>query len=94
MKLSNETTALLILQTRNVTVSSNLNDGSWHHMCTSWRKKDGMYAIYVDQHKVGEGSGYKTDQVIKGGGTFAIGQRYLGKSDTLSIWLIALEYNK
>ena len=69
-------TVVPIIQTRNVTLDSSITDGSWHHLCISWKKNEGKYRIYVDQQVKLQGDGYKTWQNINAGGEFIFGQGF------------------
>ncbi|XP_061115494.1 adhesion G-protein coupled receptor D2 isoform X1 [Conger conger] len=50
------------------------NDGGWHQLCVTWRKRDGYWAIYVDGERRDAGSGGDTPRDIHGEGIFIIGQ--------------------
>ncbi|KAJ8379582.1 hypothetical protein SKAU_G00003600 [Synaphobranchus kaupii] len=50
------------------------NDGGWHQLCVTWRRRDGYWAIYVDGERRDTGSGEDTPRDIHGEGIFIIGQ--------------------
>lgn len=73
------------------------NDGSWHQLCVTWRKRDGYWAIYVDGERRDAGSGEDTPRDVHGDGIFIIGQDqdsfggdftepFLGNVTDLRIW--------
>ncbi|KAL9980813.1 hypothetical protein ACROYT_G009451 [Oculina patagonica] len=91
---------------KGVSVSSNLADGSWHHVCISWNmRQSGPYWLYVDQQTVLHGTGYKTNDKVVRNGRFIIGQRqtslvqsafdaskaFVGEMTRLNVWDIRLE---
>ena len=76
-----------------------VNDGSWHHICTSWENKAGSWKAYKDGALKSSGSGFKTGHVTKTNGILIIGQEqdsfgggfdanqnYLGELTDLNIW--------
>ncbi|KAL0979571.1 hypothetical protein UPYG_G00186700 [Umbra pygmaea] len=78
------------------------NDGAWHHLCVTWRKTDGRWAIYVDGEKGDTGSGADTPRDIYGEGILILGQDqdsfggnftepFAGNITDLNIWDTALE---
>ncbi|XP_078361328.1 uncharacterized protein LOC144645643 [Oculina patagonica] len=87
-----------------VSVDSNLTDGSWHHICVSWRSVRGEYRIYFDQ-QLRQGDGYKTNEKVQGGGRFILGQKqnslgqnefdtskaFVGEITRVNVWMKKLE---
>ena len=39
----------------NSTLDTQVRDGNWHHLCTTWGSQDGAFAIYRDGIIVGNG---------------------------------------
>lgn len=85
-----------------VTTGIILNDGVWHHLAFTWRSTDGQLAVYRDGtlsyagnlnvgHTLGAGGsltlGQEQDSV---GGSFDVGQAYLGLLDDVRIYNRAL----
>lgn len=78
------------------------NDGAWHHLCVTWRKTDGHWAIYVDGERGDMGSGSDTPRDIHGDGILILGQDqdsfggnftepFVGNITDLNVWDTALE---
>uniref|UniRef100_A0A4W5Q7M0 Pentraxin family member n=1 Tax=Hucho hucho TaxID=62062 RepID=A0A4W5Q7M0_9TELE len=78
------------------------NDGAWHHLCVTWRKTDGHWAIYVDGVRGDMGSGSDTPRDIHGDGILILGQDqdsfggnftepFVGNITDLNVWDTALE---
>ena len=76
-----------------------MNDGSWHHVCASWKSENGWWNIYKDGREEARGSGFKTGYTIKTDGILIIGQQqdafggrfdpkqnYIGELTDLNIW--------
>lgn len=63
---------------KSITSSSHnikVNDGLWHHICTTWQSKNGHYSFYKDGKKVGNGSFSDTiGKPIPAKGTWVLGQ--------------------
>ncbi|XP_066569003.1 adhesion G-protein coupled receptor D2 isoform X2 [Amia ocellicauda] len=73
------------------------NDGKWHHVCVTWQKKDGNWAIYVNGERKHSGNGTEISRDIYGYGIFIIGQDqdsfggnftepFTGNITSVSIW--------
>ncbi|KAK1155666.1 adhesion G-protein coupled receptor D2-like [Acipenser oxyrinchus oxyrinchus] len=73
------------------------NDGEWHHLCVTWQKAKGIWAIYIDREKGNSGSGLYASNDINGDGMFIIGQdqdtlggtfneAFCGNITALNIW--------
>ncbi|MGH0131460.1 UNVERIFIED_CONTAM: hypothetical protein FKN15_046163, partial [Acipenser sinensis] len=73
------------------------NDGAWHHLCVTWQKAKGIWAIYIDREKGNSGSGLYASNDINGDGMFIIGQdqdtlggtfneAFCGNITALNIW--------
>ncbi|XP_041090289.1 adhesion G-protein coupled receptor D2-like [Polyodon spathula] len=73
------------------------NDGEWHHLCVTWQKAKGTWAIYIDRKKGNSGSGLYASNDINGDGMFIIGQdqdtlggtfneAFCGNITALNIW--------
>ncbi|XP_014027118.2 adhesion G-protein coupled receptor D2 isoform X1 [Salmo salar] len=82
--------------------ASFLNDGAWHHLCVTWRKADGHWAIYVDGEKGAMGSRTDTPRDIHGEGILILGQDqdsfggnftepFVGNITDLNVWDTSLE---
>ncbi|XP_021475597.2 adhesion G-protein coupled receptor D2-like [Oncorhynchus mykiss] len=78
------------------------NDGAWHHLCVTWRKTGGHWAIYVDGERGDMGSGSDTPRDIHGDGILILGQDqdsfggnftepFVGNITDLNVWDTALE---
>ena len=78
------------------------NDGLWHHLCVTWRRSDGRWAIYVDGEPGDTGAGADTPRDIHGGGIFILGQDqdsfggnftepFFGNVTDLKVWRAGLE---
>ncbi|XP_056134958.1 adhesion G-protein coupled receptor D2 [Lampris incognitus] len=78
------------------------NDGAWHHLCVTWRKTDGHWAIYVDGERRDMGSGADTPRDIYGEGIFILGQDqdsfggnftepFVGNITDLNVWNVSIE---
>ena len=76
-----------------------MNDGYWHHICSSWENKAGSWKIYEDGVLKSSGSGLKTGHVIKTDGILIIGQEqdsfgggfvprecFIGELTDLNMW--------
>ncbi|KAL7827305.1 hypothetical protein SRHO_G00330230 [Serrasalmus rhombeus] len=50
------------------------NDARWHHVCVTWRKSDGLWAVYVDGEKGEWGTGTEPSRDMHGHGIFVLGQ--------------------
>ncbi|XP_036383454.1 adhesion G-protein coupled receptor D2 [Megalops cyprinoides] len=81
------------------------NDGAWHHLCVTWRRSDGRWAIHVDGERRDTGAGADTPRDIHGEGIFIVGQDqdsfggdftepFVGNVTDLRIWDVALEEAK
>lgn len=53
--------------------SVRVNDGNWHHLCSTWNSQDGAYKIYKDGNVVGSGT-IATGKTIPGNGIWVLGQ--------------------
>lgn len=78
------------------------NDGAWHHICVTWCRSSGDWAIYVDGDRKDMGSGTDTSRDIYGDGIFILGQDqdsfggnftepFFGNITDLNVWNITLE---
>uniref|UniRef100_A0A665VWP9 Pentraxin family member n=1 Tax=Echeneis naucrates TaxID=173247 RepID=A0A665VWP9_ECHNA len=78
------------------------NDGAWHHICVTWNRTSGQWAIYVDGERKDMGSGTDTSKDIHGDGIFILGQDqdsfggnftepFFGNMTDLNIWNMSLE---
>ena len=76
-----------------------MNDGNWHHVCTSWKSVDGSWNLYKDGNLKARGFKLKTGYKIKTNGILIIGQEqdafggrldpsqnYIGELTSLNIW--------
>ena len=91
---------LLIESYFNYSVTSqSANDGKWHHICQSWENKGGSWKLYKDGVVVAKGTGLKTGQVLKKGGSIMLGQeqdslgggfdakqRFIGMMTNVNVW--------
>lgn len=50
------------------------NDGEWHHICVTWHRSSGNWAIYVDGERKDMGSGTDSSRDIHGDGILILGQ--------------------
>ena len=96
---------LFYLLRRNSGVS--VDDGIWHHVCTTWESSNGFWKVYKDGREEARGSrlksGYKTKTngiLIVGqeqdsfGGDFDPNQHLLGELTGLNIWNRVLSPSK
>ncbi|XP_062418294.1 adhesion G-protein coupled receptor D2 isoform X4 [Pungitius pungitius] len=78
------------------------NDGAWHHICVTWLRISGHWAIYVDGDRKDMGSGTDSSRNIYGDGIFILGQDqdsfggnftepFFGNITDLNVWNISLE---
>ena len=78
------------------------NDGAWHHVCVTWRRRDGAWAIYVDGDMKDAGSGADTSRDLFGDGIFILGQDqdsfggnftepFSGNIADLAVWTASLD---
>ncbi|XP_040011105.1 adhesion G-protein coupled receptor D2 [Xiphias gladius] len=78
------------------------NDGAWHHICVTWRRSSGHWAIYVDGDRKDMGSGTDTSRDIHGDGILILGQDqdsfggnftepFFGTITDLNVWNMSLE---
>ncbi|KAI4900826.1 hypothetical protein NFI96_024928, partial [Prochilodus magdalenae] len=78
------------------------NDARWHHVCVTWRKKDGSWAVYVDGEKGESGTGNEPSRDMHGHGIFVLGQDqdsfggnftepFVGNITDVNIWDVALD---
>uniref|UniRef100_UPI003AAA3395 adhesion G protein-coupled receptor D2 n=1 Tax=Centroberyx gerrardi TaxID=166262 RepID=UPI003AAA3395 len=78
------------------------NDGTWHHLCVTWRRSDGRWGIYVDGERKDMGSGADTPRDIHGDGILILGQDqdsfggnftepFVGNITDLNVWNTSLE---
>lgn len=78
------------------------NDGNWHHICVTWRRNSGYWAIYVDGDQKDMGSGMDISRDIFGGGILILGQDqdsfggnftepFFGNITDLNVWNMSLE---
>ena len=74
-----------------------LNDGDWHHICTTWDNADGSWAFFQDGVVVSNGSSLKAGHVISSGGSLVLGQEqitdktferrpFIGELGNFNIW--------
>ncbi|XP_044182063.1 neuronal pentraxin receptor-like [Acropora millepora] len=84
-----------------------VNDGKWHHVCTSWESADGSWNLYKDGSLGASGSRFKTGYKTKTDGILIIGQEqdafggrfdsnqnYIGELTGLNIWNRVLSPNE
>ena len=78
------------------------NDDRWHHVCVTWRRSDGRWAIYVDGELGDTGAGADTPRDIHGEGIFVLGQDqdsfggnftepFFGNVTDLNVWRAGLD---
>ncbi|KAM3611803.1 uncharacterized protein V6R79_024430 [Siganus canaliculatus] len=78
------------------------NDGAWHHICVTWHRSTGIWAIYVDGDRKDMGTNTDTVRDIFGHGILILGQDqdsfggnftepFFGNITDLNIWNISLE---
>ncbi|AWP06634.1 putative G-protein coupled receptor 144-like [Scophthalmus maximus] len=78
------------------------NDGGWHHICVTWHRNSGQWAIYVDGVLKDMGSGTDTSRDIHGDGILILGQDqdsfggnftepFFGAITDLNVWNMSLE---
>ncbi|KAF7648627.1 hypothetical protein LDENG_00153720 [Lucifuga dentata] len=78
------------------------NDGAWHHLCVTWRRSSGHWAIYVDGEMKDIGSGTDTPRDIHRDGILILGQDqdsfggnftepFVGNMTDLNVWNVSLE---
>lgn len=78
------------------------NDEAWHHICVTWLRITGHWAIYVDGDRKDMGSGTDSPRNIYGDGIFILGQDqdsfggnftepFFGNITDLNVWNISLE---
>lgn len=98
--LIDSTSSLLFyINGRQVNTGVSVNDGSWHHVCASWKSENGWWNMYKDGREEARGSGFKTGYKIKTDGILIIGQEqdafggrfdpkqnYIGELTDLNIW--------
>ncbi|XP_044182033.1 neuronal pentraxin receptor-like [Acropora millepora] len=98
--LIDSTSSLLFyINGRQVRTGVSVNDGSWHHVCASWKSENGWWNMYKDGREEARGSGFKTGYTIKTDGILIIGQEqdafggrfdpkqnYIGELTDLNIW--------
>lgn len=78
-------------------ISVSINDGDWHHICTTWDNADGSWAFFKDGVIVSNGSSLKAGHVIPSGGSLVLGQEqitdktfeprpFIGELGNFNIW--------
>ncbi|XP_070820085.1 adhesion G protein-coupled receptor D2 [Chaetodon trifascialis] len=78
------------------------NDGAWHHICVTWHRSTGHWAIYVDGDRKDMGSGTDMSRDIYGDGILILGQDqdsfggnftepFFGNITDLNIWNMSLD---
>ncbi|XP_026879968.2 adhesion G-protein coupled receptor D2 isoform X1 [Electrophorus electricus] len=78
------------------------NDANWHHICVTWQKSDGFWAIYVDGVRRDSAAGKEVSRNIYGNGILILGQDqdsfggnftepFVGNITDLNIWDISLD---
>uniref|UniRef100_A0A7N8Y5P5 Pentraxin family member n=1 Tax=Mastacembelus armatus TaxID=205130 RepID=A0A7N8Y5P5_9TELE len=78
------------------------NDGLWHHICVTWSRSSGHWAIYVDGVKKDMGSDTDRSKDIHGDGILILGQDqdsfggnftepFFGNITDLQVWNMSLE---
>lgn len=78
------------------------NDGAWHHLCVTWHRSSGHWAIYVDGERKDMGSGMDTPRDIHSDGILILGQDqdsfggnftepFVGNITDLNVWSMSLE---
>ncbi|XP_034025614.1 adhesion G-protein coupled receptor D2 [Thalassophryne amazonica] len=78
------------------------NDGTWHHICVTWRRVNSHWAIYVDGERKDMGSGRDTPRDIHGDGILVLGQDqdsfggnftepFVGNITDMNVWNTYLE---
>ncbi|XP_053138106.1 adhesion G-protein coupled receptor D2 isoform X3 [Hemicordylus capensis] len=50
------------------------SDGQWHHVCLTWRQRNGSWAIHADGKERAAATGLSAWQALASQGTFIIGQ--------------------
>ena len=79
--------------------SFSANDGSWHHICGTWKSTDGSWALYKDGSVKAQGRGLKTGSKIRAGGVLVLGQdqdkegggfqasqAFVGRMTSVDVW--------
>lgn len=78
------------------------NDALWHHVCVTWRKNDGFWAVYVDGERGDWDVGREPARDIYGSGIFVLGQDqdsfggnftepFVGNITDVNIWDVTLD---
>ncbi|XP_026199610.1 adhesion G-protein coupled receptor D2 [Anabas testudineus] len=93
----------LIIQGKHLPYKASFsNDGAWHHICVTWDRSSGQWAIYVDGDRKDMGSGTDTSKDIHGDGILILGQDqdsfggnftepFFGNITDLNVWNMSLE---
>ncbi|XP_015748811.1 PREDICTED: neuronal pentraxin-2-like isoform X1 [Acropora digitifera] len=97
----------LLINEQAVKTNVSVNDGKWHHVCTSWESADGSWNLYKDGSLEACGSRLKTGYKTKTDGILTIGQEqdafggrfdstqsYIGELTGLNIWNRVLSPNE
>ncbi|KAG9270471.1 adhesion G-protein coupled receptor D2 isoform X2 [Astyanax mexicanus] len=77
------------------------NDARWHHVCVTWRKSDGSWAVYVDGKKGDGAAGSEPNRDMHGNGIFILGQDqdsfggnftepFVGNITDVNVWDVTL----
>lgn len=78
------------------------NDGAWHHICVTWHRSHGRWAIYVDGDRKDAGSDTDASKDIHGDGILILGQDqdsfggnftepFVGNITDFNLWNSSLE---
>lgn len=81
----------------NRAISVTINDGDWHHICTTWDNADGSWAFFKDGVAISNGNSFKAGHIIPSGGSLVLGQEqitdktfeprpFIGELGNFNIW--------
>lgn len=97
-----ESQIILAIKNEEVRADFRLADDNWHFVGVIWDGGLGSASVYIDGMEIAEVSNLQAENIIRGGGWIALGQRYLaeqkitalssafvGRLDQVSIWNVA-----
>lgn len=64
----------LFVNGQHIIIGVSLNDGLWHHVCTTWSSVQGEWHLYINGTETKYGRGLATGFKLPSGGDFLIGQ--------------------
>ncbi len=75
-----------------------VQDNTWHGLCVTWKKENGVYMVYYDGRLLFNGESFKSGNLLSSNGIFTLGigssndRLFSGRLGHVNAWMIVLEH--